>query len=965
MKLTSSEVDHFSSWLPASTQTRTVDPGALLYATQQMPGQLLLVVSGEVRLIDRRATFGSQTLHKEQGPVLLGLSWLLGGVYQEEARAASRCSVLQIPLNLLSQDAWSWLRACLQRSLEPAEWPTVQAVLNQQLDGQVPLFDRGADLATALHFLAADQQSVAGVIQELADDAPILYLDIERDGFHYGQLITAGVARLFFSEPPWPRLLLIPSSASTPTTTERVSAARQPSESIPFTAELLPDAGASAEQSHGFRLVRGRDRSEAFAACLTMLVVHFQLPTRRDTIQRAAALLDHDKIRWSQRLLSILDDMGLAVRTVRIRADRPTRLPFPCVWIDPDGLSCLVVSATARQVLVLNPLRGLERLSEHEATERFEAVPEVIAVDVGLHTPKKRFGLHWLMPYVQRYRLQLVEVFTASFLNQLFALATPLLFQQIIDRVISKGAADALTPLVVLMLLFVGLETIFGGLRTFQFVEVSNRIDIGVGSAIVSRLLRINARFFDKRPVGELSSRLSEMDNIRRFLTGTALTVVLDAAFSLLYFGVMLFYSPLLTLVIVLTLPPLLLVTVGISPITQRLIRRRAEAASRTQSLLVEILGGIQTVKLQNAELTARRQWEDRHLDSINQGFKAVLANTMSSNALQVISKVSSILVIGIGAWLVLRNELTLGELIAFRIISGYVTQPMMRLASTWQSFQEMSLSLERVGDVVNQSLEVDENEEGNIAIPPLRGGVCFESVGFSYSSTAPPALSSVDLDVQAGQFVGFVGQSGCGKSSMLKMVPRLYRPSSGRILIDGYDIAKVDLYSLRSQIGFVPQDCMLFEGTVFSNIALGDPQVESDRVVEVARLACAHEFIMGLPYGYSTPVGEKGAGLSGGQRQRIALARMLLEDPGLVILDEATSALDVDTERQVVENLRRHFSAKTLLMITHRLSTLIDADQIVVMHAGRVDAVGDHADLMAQRGRYYALYQSQFGGQA
>jgi len=425
---------------------------------------------------------------------------------------------------------------------------------------------------------------------------------------------------------------------------------------------------------------------------------------------------------------------------------------------------------------------------------------------------------------------------------------------------------------------------------------------------------------------------------------------------------VMLFYSPLLTLIVLLTLPFLFGVTLGVTPITQRLIRKRAEAASRTQSLLVEILGGIQTVKLQNAELTAKRQWEDRHLDSINQGFKAVLANTTSSNVLQLISKVSNILIIGVGAWLVLQNQLTLGQLIAFRIISGYVTQPMLRLASTWQSFQEASLSLERVGDVVNQPLEVSESEESNIVMPELRGEVTADALSYTYTSTSAPVLSSVSLQIDAGSFVGLVGQSGCGKSTLLKMVPRLYRPSSGKLLIDQYDIMKVDLYSLRSQIGFVPQDCLLFEGTVYSNIALGDPQAESERVVAMAQIACAHEFIMDLPYGYSTPVGEKGAGLSGGQRQRIALARMLLENPRMVVLDEATSALDVDTERQVVSNLRAHLAGRTLLMITHRLSTLIDADQIIVMHSGRIDEIGNHDNLMKRRGRYFALYQSQFG---
>ncbi len=716
------------------------------------------------------------------------------------------------------------------------------------------------------------------------------------------------------------------------------------------------------EDSKQWKFKKAFDQLGSFNSTIEMLVEYFDLPTRKDTIRKASIFITKENKNLNEKILSILDQIGLSVRLIRVNLKQPQLLPIPSIWIDKKGNSSLIYKVTNNSIMFLNPLEGKMSFNLKDAQKMFTESPSIISVNIGLHTPKKRFSLAWLVPYVRRYRTQLIEVFAASFLTQIFALATPLLFQQIIDRVISKGAFDALSPLTILMIIFVILETLFSSLRTFQFVEISNRLDIGIGSAIMSRLLRLNARFFDKRPVGELSSRLGELENIRRFLTGTALTVVLDAIFSILYFLVMISYSPLLTLIVVLTIPPLFLVTVGITPITQRLIRKRAEATSKTQSLLVELLSGIQTIKLQNAEFKARRQWENRHLDSINQGFKAIIANTSSANALQLITKLSNIILIGVGAWLVINNELTLGQLIAFRIISGYVTQPMLRLASSWQNFQEMSLSLERVGDVVNQPLEIKENEEGAINIPDIQGSISFDSVSFHYNSMEAPVLSSVSLEIKKGSFVGLVGQSGCGKSSLLKMIPRLYNPSSGKIKVDGYDISKVDLYSLRSQIGFVPQDCMLFEGTVFSNIALGDPQAEAEEVIKMSRIACAHEFIMSLPYGYNTPVGEKGSGLSGGQRQRIALARMLLEKPNLIILDEATSALDVDTERQVVDNLRSHFVEKSLLMITHRLSTLNSADSIVVMHDGRVDSIGKHKSLMSQKGRYFALYNSQFG---
>ncbi len=942
-----------------------MEAGSLIFSRNTVSEQLILLDSGEVRLIDKARTFGSLTIDTLKAPAIIGISQIIDNSLSEEVRAKTTCRYRNIDLNDLSVESKSFIYAILSDKICEIEIPFIYKRIESTLQSKEPGYSQ--------YFRLQEKIYIYKYMAQNMPKGPLIYLDVPKDGFMYGQVITPEVCRTFFTIQNWPRIAEIqlrdsPKEQSLtslePNIDQRVASQSLEENvdktTIPVTPELQNDDNSSEHK--GYRLARGANRKDCFVSCLKMLIEYFELPIRRDTLIRAADILDKDDINWNIRMLSIMDSFGFAVRAVRINIDNPFRLPLPCVWIDSKGLSSVIVNTNNSELTILNPLKGIEKLSLSEASSRLSQSPQVISVEIGLHTPRKRFSLAWLFPYVQKYRAQLIEVFAASFLNQLFALATPLLFQQIIDRVISKGAIDALSPLVILMLIFVILETTFASLRTFQFVEVSNRIDISVGSAIISRMLKLNARFFDSRPVGELSSRLGELENIRRFLTGTALTAVLDAIFAVLYFVVMFFYSSVLTFAVILTIPFLFAVTVGITPITQRLIRRRAEAASRTQALLVEILGGIQTVKLQNAELASRKKWEERHLNSINQGFKAILANTTSSNALQLINKVSSIIVIGIGSTLVVNNQLTLGQLIAFRIISGYVTQPMLRLASTWQSFQEMSLSLERVSDIVNQPLEIGENEEGHIVMPPIEGQIRAEEVGFSYSSTTAPVLSSVSLDIKAGSFVGLVGQSGCGKSTFLKMIPRLYAPTSGRILIDNYDISKVDLYTLRQQLGYVPQDCMLFEGTIFSNIALGDPQAESKKVIEMAKIACAHEFIMNLPNGYSTPVGEKGAGLSGGQRQRISLSRMLLENPNMVVLDEATSALDVDTERQVVSNLRSYFSNSTLLMITHRLSTLIEADQIIVMHSGRVDSVGTHLELIEKKGRYFALYQSQFG---
>tara|TARA_B100001093_G_scaffold358158_1_gene342753 strand:+ start:14529 stop:17414 length:2886 start_codon:yes stop_codon:yes gene_type:complete len=932
--------------------------GSLLFSNITNPGQLIFIEQGHYRLIDKKKSFKKLTLLTTKESNVYGFSQLIKADFVEEIRAISICKYRIISINDLNEEQINLLKGFLKKRISPFELPFINFLL--QRFGEDPRTEKNnlKSLFTRISF----QNSIHNKTN-VADY--VVYLDSTKKGFKYGQFVPLKICQTFFSANDWPRIIKIngfnrPAIKSEESSDIEIDFSQENNEEI--NSESLPIEDSVSTIIDKFKFKKGSSRKECYSSCLEMIVDHFELPTRRDTINRASLVMDKDKIPWTKVFLGILDSLGLSVRAVRVNLQSPMLVPIPSIWIDKSGFPSIISKASGDKLTFLNPKSGIQDLRIEDVVKRFKESPVILSVSTGIHTPKKRFDLKWLYPFLIRYKFQLIEVFASSFLTQLFALATPLLFQQIIDRVISKGAYDALSPLVILMIGFVLLETTFSSLKTFQFVEVSNRIDVGVGSSIISRMLRLNARFFDRRPVGELSSRLGELDNIRRFLTGTALTAVLDAIFAILYFIIMFFYSPLLTLIVILTVPLLFLVAVGATPVTQKLIRNRAEASSRTQSLLVEILSGIQTIKLQNAELTARQQWEDRHLNTINQGFKAILANTFTSNAIQLINKISSILVIGVGAWLVLKNELTIGGLIAFRIISGYVTQPMLRLASTWQSFQEMSLSLERVGDIVNQTLEVEENEEENIIMPSIVGEVKIDSVSYSYTSQSAPVLSSVSLKIKPGNFVGVVGQSGCGKSSLIKMIPRLYRPSNGKIMVDNYDISKIDLYEYRKQIGFVPQDCVLFEGTVFSNIALSDPQVESSKVIEMAKIACAHDFIMSLPYGYSTPIGEKGSGLSGGQKQRISLARMLLENPNLVVLDEATSALDVDTERQVVNNFKEHFKNKTVIMITHRLTSLTEADDIFVMHEGKLDSHGNHLKLMEKKGRYFALFQSQFG---
>jgi ATP-binding cassette subfamily B protein len=492
------------------------------------------------------------------------------------------------------------------------------------------------------------------------------------------------------------------------------------------------------------------------------------------------------------------------------------------------------------------------------------------------------------------------------------------------------------------------------------FTETTNRIDMRLGAEVIDHLLRLPLNYFDRRPVGELGTRIAELEKIRNFLTGQALTTLLDTAFSVIYIVVMVLYSWLLTLIALCVLPIQIGLTVIGAPLFRRQYRDTAQENARTQSHLVEVLTGIQTVKAQNVEMISRWKWQSLYSNYIARSFEKTITGTAISETSQVLQKLSQLLVLWVGATLVLKGEMSLGQLIAFRIIAGYVTQPLLRLSSIWQNIQELKVSFERLADVVDTPEESDEADKGKIPLPPIDGEVRFDQVCFSFQQGGPLTLNHIDLTIPAGTFVGVVGQSGSGKSTLTKMLSRLYSPNSGRIFVDGYDIDKVELYSLRRQIGIVPQEPLLFTGSVAENIALTDPDATSEAIVEAARLACAHDFIMELPGGYSANVGERGANLSGGQRQRLALARTLLSRPRLLVLDEATSALDYDTERRVCDNLVDNLQHCTVFFITHRLSTIRRADQIVMLHDGAIAEVGTHDDLIERRGRYYALYRQQ-----
>ncbi len=699
-------------------------------------------------------------------------------------------------------------------------------------------------------------------------------------------------------------------------------------------------------------------------ACFRMVAQVLDLPIKVDLIKRFfnENFKKEEKKLSFNLLAAFAETLGLKTQILELPVRLMTRVKTPAILQLNSKELCTLFEIKNDKFLIGRPQYGIKTFNSNELLQ-FSDNNSKISLLTLYKTPntlKNKFSLKWFLPAIKKNRKPLIEVLIASLFVQLLQLANPLIIQQIIDKVLGQGGVKTLPVLAILLFTFSFFENVLTAVRTNLFIDTTNRIDITLGEQVIDHLLRLPLSFFDKRAVGELSSRLGELEQIRSFMTSTALTVVLDSVFSIIYIAVMLAYSWVLTIIALLVAPLLAIITISVSPIIRRQLRTKAELNARTQNHLVEVITGIQTVKAQNFELKARWKWRDRYTKYISESFKNAVTSTTYSSLTNFLNQFSGLATLCVGSFLVLRGSLTLGELIAFRIISSYVTEPLLRLSNLYQSFQQTNISIERLSDIINYPQEASEKDSENIPMPKISGSLEFKNVSFSFFDRGSLILSKINLKINEGQFVAIVGESGSGKSTLSKLIARLYEPIEGKILIDGIDISKVELNSLRRQIGVVPQDSILFDGSVQENISLTNPESSIEEVMKAAEIACANEFIMQLQTGYASAVGERGSNLSGGQRQRIAIARSVLQNPNLLIMDESTSALDYKTERKVSLNLMEYFRKKTVLFITHRLNSIIHADVIITMHQGKVEEIGTHSELMDLKGRYYSLYKQQ-----
>ena len=692
-------------------------------------------------------------------------------------------------------------------------------------------------------------------------------------------------------------------------------------------------------------------------ACLIMLARFHQIAV--DPAQLAHQFKVSGETFSQPEILLAAKHFGLQAKPVKTKLDRLDRTPLPAMAVGRNGGYFILARFEGDKALIHDPRAERPQVvSRDELQARWNEELILFTSRASMVGEMAKFDFSWFIPAVVKYRKLLGEVLLVSFVLNLFALVTPLFFQVVMDKVLVHRGLTTLDVIAVGLLVVSLFEVALSGLRSYIFAHTTSRIDVELGARLFHHLLHLPLGYFQARRVGDSVARVRELENIRAFLTGNSITVVLDLLFSVVFIGVMLFYSGWLTLVVLASLPLYFVVALLVTPILRARLHEKFNRGAENQAFLVEAVAGIDTLKSMAVEPQMQRRWESQLAGYVSAGFKSATVSTLAHESTNLIGKLVTVGTLWLGAKLVIEGQLTVGQLIAFNMLAGRVAQPIMRLAQLWTDFQQTGISVRRLGDILNTPTEVAGAKS---SLPPIAGRISFDQVNFRYRPDTPEILKDISIDIQPGEVIGIVGRSGSGKSTLTKLIQRLYVPERGRVLVDGFDLTLVDASSLRRQIGVVLQENVLFNRTLRENIALADSGAPLEQVIQAAKLAGAHEFILELPEAYDTTVGEHGSTLSGGQRQRIAIARALMSKPRILIFDEATSALDYESERIIQQNMQAICQGRTVIIIAHRLSAVRHANRILVMDHGKIVEAGTHAELLEhEAGHYSRLHRLQ-----
>ncbi len=667
----------------------------------------------------------------------------------------------------------------------------------------------------------------------------------------------------------------------------------------------------------------------------------------------------------AEDMLRVARAHELKARIVTIGFERLQTTPLPAIARMKDGTFAIVARVEEARVLLHDVTANAPKISPREEFEKdWDGSLVLITRRANLTDMAREFNISWFVPALYKYRHIFGEVLLASLFLQVLALVSPVFFQLVIDKVLVHRGMSTLDVLVIGLVIVSVFEVVLGALRTYIFSHTTNRVDVELGARLFNHLLALPLAYFQSRRVGDSVARVRELENIRNFLTGSALTLVVDLAFTFVFLAVMFIYSGLLTWIVIASLPVYFAISAWVSPIFRHRINEKFKRGAVNQGFLVESITGIETLKAMAVEPQMQRRWEEQLAGYVQSSFASANLGNIASQAVQFVNKATIAATLYFGAKLVIDGDLTVGQLVAFNMLSGRVSAPVLRLAQMWQDFQQARISIDRLGDILNTPREM-QLQATRAELPPIRGDVTFEHLNFRYRPDAPATLTDINLSIRAGEVIGIVGPSGSGKSTLTKLIQRLYNPEGGRVLVDGVDLRQVDTTWLRRQIGVVLQENMLFNRSVRENIALADPTLDMRRVIAAAEMAGAHEFILELPHGYDTEIGERGTTLSGGQRQRLAIARALVTNPRILIFDEATSALDYESERIIQDNMARIAAGRTVIVISHRLTVVREATRIITIEKGRLVEEGTHDELVKRNGRYANLFRLQGGSAA
>ncbi|MBU7581326.1 MAG: peptidase domain-containing ABC transporter [Nostoc sp. TH1S01] len=696
------------------------------------------------------------------------------------------------------------------------------------------------------------------------------------------------------------------------------------------------------------------------AACLVMVSRYWG---KRLSINRLRELANVSRGGASLRGLTVAaESVGFATRPVKASLDKLAQQTLPAIahW---EGKHYVVVyEITKKRVIIGDPAVGQRTLTVGEFKAGWTGYALLLQPTTLLKEAEEENIQFWqFFDLVKPHWQVLLEVFTASVFIQVFGLVTPLFTQLLLDKVIVQGSTLTLNAVGLGLLIFGLFRVAINGLRQYLLDHTANRISLSLLVGFIKHTFRLPLAFFESRYVGDIVSRVQENQKIQRFLTGEALSITLDLLTVFIYVGLMFWYSASMALLSLCIVPPFVLLALVATPFLRRISREVFNATASENSYLIQSLTGIRSIRSMSIEQTVRWHWEEL----LNNLIKKTFSGQIVGNQLQIFSAtIETIVSTGLlwfGAWLVIQNQLTIGQLVAFNMLLGNIIRPFQRLVVLWNQLQEVMIATERINDVLKAEPEEDLQNQPRQILPRLSGHIKFENVTFRYHPDSDiNVLENLSFEIQPQQTVAVVGRSGSGKTTLSKLILGLYPPTDGKVLIDAHDVTSISLRSLRSQIGVVDQDTFLFGGTIRENISIAHPEANLEEIIQAARLAGADDFIKQLPMGYETQIGEGGGMLSGGQRQRIAIARALLGNPRLLLLDEATSHLDAESERIIQNNLTTILKGRTSLIIAHRLSTVRHADLILVLDRGLLVESGTHDELIARKGHYFYLNQQQ-----